>query len=126
MPDQQPSGESHAGIRPGVEIAMAAFSSRGLVLIVEGWARDQLLLLLADGLVGEFERIGATSPAFALRTVRPASAQDRRRSACALNALWRRPEFLEADRVIASFLQATLTSPGCARPEGHGADRHES
>src|SRR5690606_30999638 len=56
-----------------VEISAAVFSSEGLVVVVEHFTGDTLVLQMADGIHGDFERIATASPVFALRRVQPAN-----------------------------------------------------
>lgn len=113
-------------LQRSVVISMAAFTPFGITLIADDLTSTSLVIPLCDGWVGEFARIEPTSPVFALRTVRPATEQDRRRSVCGLDALWRRPEFREADRAISAFLPLTRPNLRFAPPAATGSDRHEA
>jgi len=109
-----------------VDVRLVALNPHGFVLVADTTDANTLTFVLCDGWVGEFDRVRITSQVFALRRVRPATDQDQRQAVCASNALWRRPEFLEADRAICAFLPLAHPTPVCEKPTSGGAGRHES
>lgn len=112
-------------LKIAIEVDLVGFGPDGISLVVDGWSKQSLILMLCEGWVGEFIRISPNSQAFSLQQVRAATEQDRRQSVCVLNVLWRRPEFHEADQAISAFLPLAHPIAESGTPASDGADHHE-